>query len=88
MLMRLLRTFLRPYRTWLIAVVVLQLIGTVASLYLPTLNGDIIDKGVVQGNTHYILRLGAIMLLVGLLRLQDCHVLRPGPSGRPVPSGL
>ena len=68
-LTRLLRTFLRPYRTWLSFVVVLQLISTVAALYLPTLNGEIIDKGVAQGNTHYILRTGAIMLAVGLLQV-------------------
>ena len=46
MLMRLLRTHLRPYTSWLAAVVVLQLVGTMASLYLPSLNADIIDKGV------------------------------------------
>ncbi|MCW2495427.1 ABC transporter ATP-binding protein [Jatrophihabitans sp.] len=69
MLMRLLRTFLRPYRTWLAAVVVLQLISTVAALYLPTLNGDIIDRGVTRGDTGYILRLGGIMLAVGMLQI-------------------
>ena len=69
MLTRLLRTYLAPYRRWLAAVVVLQLIGTVASLYLPTLNGDIIDRGVAEGNTGYILRTGAIMLAIGLLQV-------------------
>ena len=48
MLIRLLRTYLRPYTRWLGAVVVLQLVGTMASLYLPSLNADIIDKGVAQ----------------------------------------
>ena len=74
MLTRLLFTFLKPYRRWLTYVVVLQLIGTIASLYLPTLNGKIIDKGVAEGNTHYILHTGAIMLAVGLLQVV-CNVV-------------
>lgn len=45
MLIRLLRIHLRPYRLLLLGVVVLQLIGTIASLYLPSLNADIIDRG-------------------------------------------
>ena len=44
-LIRLLRSYLRPYRRPLLAVVVLQLVGTIASLYLPSLNADIIDNG-------------------------------------------
>ena len=48
MLMRLLRTHLRPYTSWLAAVVALQLVGTMASLYLPSLNADIIDNGVAS----------------------------------------
>ncbi len=51
MLMRLLRTYLRPYTGWLIAVIVLQLLGTIASLYLPSLNADIIDNGIARGDT-------------------------------------
>ena len=46
MLARLLRTHLRPYRAPLAAVVVLQLVGTIASLYLPSLNAEIIDWGI------------------------------------------
>jgi ATP-binding cassette subfamily B protein len=68
-LTRLLREFLRPYRRWLSAVVILQLISTVASLYLPTLNGDIIDRGVAEGDTSYILHTGAVMLAIGLLQV-------------------
>ena len=48
--------------------VVLQLIGTMASLYLPSLNADIIDKGVVSGDTGYIVSTGAWMLLVTLVQ--------------------
>ncbi len=55
MLIRLLRTHLRPYRRDLLLVMVLQLVQTLATLYLPTLNADIIDNGVVTGDTHYIL---------------------------------
>ncbi len=56
MLVRLLRDRLRPYRRWLTAIVVLQLLGTIAALYLPSLNADIIDNGVSKGDTGYILR--------------------------------
>ena len=41
-------------------VVALQLVATIASLYLPTLNADIIDQGVVTGDTGYILSTGAL----------------------------
>ena len=69
MLLRLVRTYLRPYRGPLLAVVALQLVGTVAMLYLPSLNADIIDNGVVNGDTAYILRLGAVMLGVTLVQV-------------------
>ena len=52
----LLGTYLRPYKKQLSVIVLLQLVGTIASLYLPSLNGDIIDKGVATGDTAYILR--------------------------------
>lgn len=69
MLRKLLGTHLRPYRSWLAAVAALQLVGTVAALYLPSLNADIIDRGVATGDTGYIMRVGAIMLLVSLLQV-------------------
>ncbi|HEY9411805.1 MAG TPA: ABC transporter ATP-binding protein [Jiangellaceae bacterium] len=69
MLIRLLRTHLRPYRRWLLAVVVLQLIGTLASLYLPSLNADIIDDGIAKGDTGFILTTGGWMLTVSLLQI-------------------
>ncbi|GHJ37770.1 ABC transporter ATP-binding protein [Streptomyces sp. TS71-3] len=62
MLIRLLRTYLRPYQRPLLLLVLLQLLQTSASLYLPTLNADIIDNGVVNGDTGYILSHGAVML--------------------------
>ncbi|MEU6582863.1 ABC transporter ATP-binding protein [Nocardia sp. NPDC046763] len=64
MLIRLLRTFLWPYRKQLAGVVVLQLISVIAMLYLPTLNADIIDNGVTKGDIGYIWSTGGWMLLV------------------------
>ncbi|MFY1674612.1 ABC transporter ATP-binding protein [Plantactinospora sp. WMMB334] len=64
MLIQLLRTHLRPYGRPLGAVVLLQLVGTMASLYLPSLNADIIDRGIARGDTGYIVGTGGWMLLV------------------------
>jgi ATP-binding cassette subfamily B protein len=69
MLWRIAKEYLRPYKKWLTIVVVLQLIGTIASLYLPSLNADIIDNGVVTGDTDYIIRVGVWMLAVSLLQV-------------------
>jgi ATP-binding cassette subfamily B multidrug efflux pump len=68
-LIRLLRDFLRPYRRDLSFVVVLQLVQTLATLYLPTLNADIIDNGVITGNLGYIMRTGAFMLAIALVQI-------------------
>ena len=62
MLIRLLRAHLGPYTRPILLLVLLQLIQTIATLYLPTLNADIIDNGVVKGDTTYILQTGGIML--------------------------
>jgi ATP-binding cassette subfamily B protein len=69
MLFRVLRTYLRPYRRWLSFVVALQLASTLAALYLPSLNADIIDNGVARGDTGYIVRVGAWMLAVSLVQI-------------------
>ncbi|MGI8759873.1 MAG: ABC transporter ATP-binding protein [Jatrophihabitantaceae bacterium] len=74
MLTALLRTYVRPYRRWLVAVVVLQLLGTMASLYLPSLNADIIDNGIAKGNTGYIVRTGGWMLAISLVQIA-CSVV-------------
>lgn len=66
MLLRLLITSLKPYRGLLLLVVLFQLIQTIAALYLPTLNADIIDNGVAKGDTAYILNTGGWMLLITL----------------------
>lgn len=69
MLVRVLRTHLRPYAGNLSLVVVLQLVGTIASLYLPSLNADIIDNGIAKGDTAYIMETGGWMLAVSLLQI-------------------
>ena len=68
-LLRLVRDFLRPYRGLIVGLVLLQLVGTMASLYLPSLNGQIIDEGVAKGDTGYILRAGGAMLAVSLVQI-------------------
>ena len=64
MLLALLRQYVRPYRWLVAAVMVLQLISTLSSLYLPTVNAAIIDDGVAKGDTSTIVRLGGVMLAV------------------------
>ncbi|MFF5634738.1 ABC transporter ATP-binding protein [Streptomyces sp. NPDC012825] len=73
MLIRLLRTHLRPHRKPIALLVLLQFLQTCASLYLPTLNADIIDNGVVHGDTGYILRFGALMVGVSVVQVV-CNV--------------
>jgi len=69
MLIPLLRTYLRPYGRPIAMVLVFQLVQTMANLYLPGLNADIIDKGVVTGDTGYIVRTGVVMLGVTLVQI-------------------
>ena len=69
MLLRVLSRFLAPYRGPLTAVVALQFVGTMASLYLPSLNADIIDNGVARGDVDYILSTGGVMLLVAVVQI-------------------
>jgi len=70
----LLRTGLRPYWRQLVLVMVLLLVQAIASLYLPSLNADIINNGVVPGDNGYILRTGGFMLVVTAL-LGVCAVV-------------
>ena len=69
MLLRVLKTFLAPYKGWLGAIVVLQFISVGALLYLPALNADIIDRGVVAGDQGYIVKIGGLMLVISLLQI-------------------
>jgi len=68
-LIRLLRSHLRPYQGLLLAIVVLQAVQALASLYLPTLNADIIDNGVLAGDNRYIVMVGMTMLGVTLIQV-------------------
>ena len=94
MLIRLLRTYLDKYRKPLMAVLAFQLVQTLASLYLPSLNADIIDKGVTTGNTHYIWTRGSLMLVIALVQVgfNVCAVYFGSRAamgfGRDVRSGL
>ncbi len=69
MLWRTLTRGLAPHRWTLVLILVLQLAGTITTLYLPHLNADIIDQGVARGDTGYILRTGATMLLVSVVQI-------------------
>jgi ATP-binding cassette subfamily B multidrug efflux pump len=68
-LIRLLRSHLRPYRTTIGLVVFFQFLQTLATLYLPTLNADIIDNGVVKGDMGYVVRIGAGMLGITVVQI-------------------
>ncbi|WP_031524878.1 ABC transporter ATP-binding protein [Streptomyces sp. NRRL F-5123] len=69
MLIRLLRSHLGPYKRPIGALVTLQFVSTLAALFLPTLNADIIDNGVVKGDSGYILSMGATMLGVTVVQV-------------------
>ena len=69
MLVPILRQYLGPYRTPITIVVVFQLIQSIANLYLPGLNADIIDRGIVTGDTDFIWRTGGMMLAVTVLQM-------------------
>ncbi|MER6910987.1 ABC transporter ATP-binding protein [Streptomyces sp. NPDC000594] len=69
MLIQLLRTHLTPYKQPIALLVVLQLLQTSATLYLPNLNADIIDDGVVRGDTGEIIRLGGVMIAISLVQV-------------------
>ncbi|MFI6942879.1 ABC transporter ATP-binding protein [Streptomyces sp. NPDC050418] len=69
MLIRLLREHLAPYKKPIAILVLLQFLQTCATLYLPTLNADIIDNGVVKGDTGYILAFGALMIGITVVQV-------------------
>ena len=65
-MIRILRTYLAPYRWPIVFVLALLLVQAIANLYLPELNADIINDGVAKGDTDYIVRTGGFMLVVTL----------------------
>jgi ABC-type multidrug transport system fused ATPase/permease subunit len=69
MLLALLRQYVRPYRRLVAAVMTLQLVSTLASLYLPTVNATIIDDGIAKGDTATIVQLGVVMFAVTALQV-------------------
>ena len=69
MLIRLLRVYLRPYRRDIVLVVIFQFLQTLATLYLPTMFADIIDNGVVPGDTGYVMMVGGEMLGITLAQI-------------------
>ncbi|MDR0482405.1 MAG: ABC transporter ATP-binding protein/permease [Cellulomonadaceae bacterium] len=69
MLFKLARTYLRPYFGAVALLMVLQLVQTLASLYLPSLNAAIIDNGVTQGDVGYIWSTGGRMLIVSIAQV-------------------
>ncbi|MCS5732677.1 ABC transporter ATP-binding protein [Herbiconiux daphne] len=68
-LLKLLGHYLRPHWRPIVLVVLFQLIQSIASLYLPTLNADIIDDGVAKGDTAFIMTTGAWMLAITLVQV-------------------
>lgn len=69
MLARLLREHLRPYAGAVALALVLQVVQVVATLWLPSLNADLVDEGVARGDTATIWRIGAVMLAVSLVQV-------------------
>lgn len=56
--------FLKPYRVMISLVLVLTFLQVMATLFLPTLMADIVDKGIVNGDIAYIMKIGGFMLVV------------------------
>ena len=69
MLVTLIRRYSKPYLPYIGAVIFFQLASTIAALYLPSLNAQIIDEGVSRGDTDYIWRTGGVMLGVALVQV-------------------
>ncbi len=69
MLMKLLRSHLAPYKLMIAGVLLLSLVGTMAALYLPSLNAAIIDEGVSKGDTGFIWETGGVMLAVSAVQI-------------------
>ena len=65
---RLMRSYLLPYKKLLWAVLIFQIVAVTATMTLPTLNAMLIDNGILKGNTHYILKIGAVMLVLSLIQ--------------------
>ena len=69
MLKELLSTVLAKYKRYIWLVVAFQAVQSIAGLYLPTVNADIIDNGVIKNDVPYIWEMGGIMLAVTLVQI-------------------
>ena len=58
---------LEPYRGYVAIVLVLSLAQSIASLLLPRLMSDIVDKGIVRGDQRAIFEVGGLMLLMSIV---------------------
>lgn len=58
--------YMQPYRVAVGLTIFFVFIQSMANLYLPTLMADIVDSGIIKGDTGYILRVGGFMLLVAI----------------------
>lgn len=56
--------FLKPYAASIAVILILVFFQSLSELYLPTLMSNIVDTGIVNGDTNYILKIGGFMLLV------------------------
>ena len=65
--MRKVGAYLLTYKWVVLLVFILIFIQSLSQLYLPTLMGDIVDNGVVEGNVPYIWKIGFWMLLVAAI---------------------
>ena len=86
-LLRLLVTFLRPYKGPVALVVILVLAQSIANLYLPNLNADIINNGVVKGDIGYIWRIGGLMLALACISPREPRWVWAAMCGGPSSNG-
>lgn len=68
-LLRLTLHYAKPYWGWIAGVIVLQLLATIAALWLPSLNAQIIDQGIARGDTDFIWSTGGLMLVISFAQL-------------------
>ena len=69
MLKELLSTVLAKYKRYIWLVIAFQAVQSIAGLYLPTVNADIIDNGVVKNDLPYIWQMGGVMLAVTIVQI-------------------
>src|SRR5262245_38591209 len=68
-LLRLIRSYLLPYRKLLVLILAFQTVQTILTLLLPTISADIINNGIIKNDLDYIYRTGALMLGVTLVQV-------------------